>query len=893
MVISMKMKNHISMRFAGFLLSCLIPVFLWAGQTGKIAGKVTDVSTGEPLVGTNVHLEGMLIGASTDLDGDFFILNVHPGIYTITAVMVGYREIRTTNVRVFADRTTRLDFKMNPTIIEGEIIIVEAERPLIQKDLTATASSVSAQEIEAIPVESIQDVLQLQAGIIVDSNGEFHIRGGRANEIAYLVDGISISDPYSGKMAVNVNQETVQELKVISGTFNAEYGNAMSGVVEMVTKDPKEKFSFAATLYAGDYISKNTDLYFNIDDLKISDIYNLQVYFTGPVLFFKNKLRYYISFRRFYNDGWIYGERRYSPKDSSVFDFKSLHIEQSGDNQPVGMNSSSQYYGNFKLTYNILPNIKLNYNLLASFNKYRTYNHLFKYNPDGDVNNQEYGYTNMLDWNHMLSASTFYTLKLSYYNYEFESYLYKDLYDERYANPELLWKREDAYSFLTGGTNRSHFYRASAVSLGKFDITSQISKAHQVKAGFEYKTNIIMTDNNEARYRGQESGIFNPDLFFSGGRHEHRPLEMSAYIQDKIELENLIVNAGLRYDYFNSKGLVPLDPRDPGNTVHPSETAYKDAEPQRQLSPRIGLAFPISASGVIHASYGHFFQIPNFEFLYKNPNFAVVSGDRTLMGNADLKPQSTVIYEMGLQQELTKQIALDITCFYKDARNLLGTEIYETYVMGTRYARYENRDYGNIKGITLSINKRPAVSDYLIISLDYTYQVAEGNASDPNQSFYNSQSDPPKPNNIQVVPLDWDQRHTVNLSLSYSNPKLLCVGLIGQFQSGLPYTPAIQSKETTFENSGRKPFNYNIDLRLSKMVDIWKLKLNVFLKVYNLFDSKNELTVYSDTGRAGYSLVSHYAGDRAGHVNTMEEWISRPDYYSEPRKVLIGFTVSL
>ncbi len=867
-----------------------------AGQTGKIVGRVVDASTKEPLPGVNIIIEGTSMGAATDVDGDYIILNIPPGIYTVTASMLGYKETRTSNVKVTVDRTTRVDFKLEPTTLElGEVIEVEAEQPLIQKDLTATAASVSAREIVSMPVESFQDILQLQAGVVVDNRGEFHIRGGRSNEIAYLIDGLSVTDPFSGKMAVNVDQNSIQELKVISGTFNAEYGQVMSGIVEVVTKDPENKFDFGVSAYLGDYFSTHKDLFYNIDEIKPTHIYNLQLYITGPLPLLSNKLSYYLSYRDYYNEGWLYGQRRFNPSDSSHFDPKSVYMEQTGDNKPVPMNYHHQIYGTFKLIYKPLPTVKINYSFLGNRFRYRNYNHLFKYNPDGDVTNYEYGYTNRITLNHTLSSRTFYTLKISRYNFDFKSYLYEDPNDPRYVNPQILRDREDAFSFLTGGTNMTHFYRTTQVDIVKFDLTAQITKIHQFKLGVESKWNRIHIESFEAKYRGQEGGgIFNPTAFFNKVEYTHQPLEIAAYIQDKIELQNMTVNAGLRYDYFDSRGKVPKDLRDPENVYRPDPDPYRDATPKHQFSPRIGIAFPISANGVIHTSYGHFFQIPPYEYLFLNPRFAVAPGGlNTIMGNADLKPQSTIIYEIGLQLEFFNQLGIDVTGYYKDARNLLGTRIYETYVLGDRYARYENRDYGNIRGITFSLNKRPTSSDHITVSFDYTFQIAEGNASDPNHEFYNQQSDPPKKSNIQVVPLNWDQRHTINLSVSYHNPRILSLGIIGQFQSGLPYTPAIQSMETTFENSGRKPFNYTVDLRAAKDFIFWKRRFNVFLKIYNLFDRKNELDVYSDTGRAGYSLVSHYIGERNAHVNTLEEWLKRPDFYSEPRKIFLGLEIKL
>lgn len=887
--------------FKIFLLSiiCLLVLtqIVYSGQTGKIVGTVTDQSTGDPLPAVNVVLEGTYTGAATDMEGDFLILNVQPGTYVVQASMMGYKQTRVSNVKVSVDRTTRVDIELEPTVIDaGESVTVVAEQPIVQKDLTATSYSVSSEEIKSMPVESFQEILQLQAGIVQDTQGDLHVRGGRASEISYLVDGVSISDPYSGKMAVNVDQGTIQELKVLSGTFNAEYGQVMSGVVEIVTKDPENDFQIGANFYAGDYVSSHDSLFYNINDVSPTAIYNAQLHLTGTVPFTTNKLGYYISLRRYYNEGWLYGQRRFNPSDSSNFETpQSAFIEKTGDNEPVSMNDNSQYFANAKLVYKFTPSFKISYNFLGDLSEKRNYNHLYKYNPVGDVTDYQHGYTNILSVNHTLSPNTFYTLKFSRYYTNFESYLYEDPHDPRYVNPEILRNREDDFSFLTGGTNMYHYYRRTTRDIAKFDITSQATKIHQLKAGIEYKQNNIHVRSQAAYYDGLENGgIFNAEYFFNKGEFTHDPVEFAAYLQDKVELKNMTLNIGLRYDYFYSRGKVPNDFKDPGNTYRDDAAGYRDPEVKHQMSPRLGIAFPITDQGVFHTSYGHFFQIPPFEFLYTNPRFAVAPGGvRTLIGNANLNPQSTVIYEIGFQQELLGQIGVDVTGFYKDARDLLGSRIYDTYRSGYQYARYENRDYGNIRGITLAINKRPTSSDYLTVSLDYTFQVAEGNASDPKQAYYNNQDYPPKKSNIQVVPLDWDQRHTVNMSASYHNPKIISIGLIGQFQSGLPYTPEIQTKESTFENSGRKPFNYNIDLRISKEFSMLNMRYNVFLKVYNLFDRENEINVFTDTGRAGYSLQSHYLAERRAFVNSLTEWLTRPDFYSEPRKVIIGLDIEL
>ncbi|OPZ72052.1 MAG: TonB dependent receptor [bacterium ADurb.Bin478] len=341
-------------------------------------------------------------------------------------------------------------------------------------------------------------------------------------------------------------------------------------------------------------------------------------------------------------------------------------------------------------------------------------------------------------------------------------------------------------------------------------------------------------------------------------------------------------------DRVRLKGPATIIDPDTGEPLQGSGNAawFKKSSAKYQISPRVGIAFPITERGVIHFSYGHFLQIPAYSYLYSNPDFEVVSGLSTIMGNANLEPQRTVGYEIGLQQQLTEDLGLNVTGFYKDVRNLLGTQIIETYAAGDRYALYTNRDYGNIRGITLTLDKR--YSGLLSAKLDYTYSVSEGNASDPEATFYDTSNDiePEK----QLVALDWDQRHTVNGSVNLGVPNNWNISFIAQLGSGLPYTPEYRGTRTAFENAGRKPYQLNIDMRAHKMFAISGMRFGVYLVVYNLFDRRNEDYVYSDTGRATYSLIPMYTPESIG-PNTLSEYLRRPDYYSSPREIKLGLSV--
>jgi len=360
-----------------------------------------------------------------------------------------------------------------------------------------------------------------------------------------------------------------------------------------------------------------------------------------------------------------------------------------------------------------------------------------------------------------------------------------------------------------------------------------------------------------------------------------------------MDIKALIVNAGIRFDYFEPDGKIPTDFRDPDphNPIKQREVWFKRAKPKIQFSPRFGLAFPITERGVFHASYGHFFQIPNFEYLYVNSEFEIPPQSYVTLGNADLKPQKTVIYEVGLQQQLTENLAVSLTAYAKDIRNLLGTELHELYIVVDRYARYINRDYGFVRGFTIALKKRP--SHNVSATVDYTFQIAKGNASDPNAVFLDNQAIPPIEPEKQMVPLDWDRTHSLNMTVTIGDPKGWNLSLIGKFGSGFPYTAEYKGFRFP-ENAHRKPDTYSFDLYAYKNFQIFGLRYSLFMKVYNLFDRRNELTVYGDTGRATTNLEPQYRVHRATGTKSLyslEECYTRPDFYSGPRRVILGISI--
>ena len=206
------------------------------GVTGKIAGRITDFESGNGLAGVNVFIKGTSMGVATDNDGYYVILNVPPGTYTQNAYMIGYTNVATTNIVVVIDQTTTIDVQMELEVLGLDEVTVVAERPVVVKDISNSQLNIDSKTIESMPIKSVNEVLTLQAGIESGSRGII-VRGGGANQTVFMVDGLSQNDERSNYPYSAVSLSSVEEIQIQTGGFNAEYSQARSGIVNVVTKE--------------------------------------------------------------------------------------------------------------------------------------------------------------------------------------------------------------------------------------------------------------------------------------------------------------------------------------------------------------------------------------------------------------------------------------------------------------------------------------------------------------------------------------------------------------------------------------------------------------------------------------------------------------------------------
>ena len=881
-------------------------------QTGKLSGRVTDAA-GQPLIGASVLVVGTDYGAATDVDGVYNVLRIPPGTIDVRVSSIGYQTQVIEGLQVSSNTTTELDVTLQDETVTGEEVVVTAEQPLVDITQTSTVATIGRDEIAALPVQELNDVVNLQAGVV-----DGHFRGGRTGEVQYQVEGVSVNNPYNNTSTLTLDRSVLQEVQVISGTFDAEYGQALSGVVNAVLRsgDPN-RYEASFEVYAGDYVSPGNDstevrTFFGgvdstatvaripyISEISPASRQNYQSSLSGPVPFVPGTT-FLVNGQRFISYSEISGERRFVPTDSS--DFQRAIVNPTGDGAvvPLGFNRRWSYLA--KLSNRSIPNVQLDYQVIGASREGRGANYAYRFNPDGLSTQREVSLVHGLDIQHTLSNSLFYELALRQNYFDYNDYTFESIGTIPEGAGTQFALPEDSPYFLPGPPQGTQNYENGAiiegVDLGRFiqrtnsyvvkgTVTNQATNIHLLKAGLEFQTSDIDFGTPDAVRQVvidgiQQLGVVRDTL--GAEVVSYSPIQGAAFVQDRIEWGDLRVRAGLRFEYFDANATVPSDLANPANSIQGAPESVPEATSTKwAIAPRLGVSFPFLDRASLFFSYGHFYQLPGLRLLFGNSDYSVLRDLQAgavsygILGNPDLDPEFTAQYEFGFKSELNRYVGLDVSLFYKDIRDLLGVQFVPTYT-AAEYARYTNVDFGGVRGFTLSLDQRGMGP--VATTLDYTFQIATGNSSDPRETALRAEAGgDPRP---RVVPFNWDQRHTLNATAILASPNNYNVTGILRLGSGQPYTPSIGTGfgaelET---NSGRKDLSAVVDLRGEKFFTVRGVGLTAFARVLNLFDSYYQNgAVYADTGSPFYTL------------NPQVQLNPNPARFAAPRRVEIGISL--
>jgi len=960
----------------------LAPALLLA-QDGKIRGKVVDRQTNEPLIGANILIEGTSLGASTDVNGEYIILSVPPGSYSVKASYIGYGAVTVSNIRVSANLTTTQDIQLSSTAIQTSEIEVVAERPLIQRNTTNTVRINTQENIRNLPIRGLTSFLALEAGVVA-KDGSLHVRGGRAGEVAFFMDGANITNPFTNTLS-NANnggviQEALEEFQLQTGGFTAEFGGAASGIVRSTLRTGGSSYKLTVDAQTDDFAKPGEEFL----GTTATGFRNVILTAGGPLT---EGIRFFLTGQHNY-------QRQSQPLFLEPFRFDNLATDALGNRTqgellPNGgtLEYKRNYlYNNWIFTNSGVGTLLFDLNQIAQLplKVKLSGNYIYSKSPTGtgwpngltnyfrnpqrlamSENTTAFGNIRVT---HLLSATTFYEVGVSYQNVATRGSFDQDFQDNwklyvdsaafaakgydtsewrtRYQGPYgysviFQFPSQNGFGHPVGPNN---FYsRNDQRQYGlTLDFVSQVNSRWELKAGGSldswtmrrFQVNNIQgyrqfldsdqngtdertfTTDYERRVRLAGNGVTtNYGYDVDGNKTEgisymlpngsnitldgpRKPLFAAAYIQNKFEYNDLILNFGTRFEYFDPKLVaIPLttnpntgledyqEPPVDQNLGIVEEDKLIETDPVSYLLPRLNFAFPVTDRTVFYAQYGKYAQLPSLSQLFiSNSQLSNVVNPSTrspynLGGSAvpfTAKPERNTQYEMGIRQSLSDDFALTLSGFYKDLRNQM--QLRKTYNSAGLpiFVSFQNEDFGTIKGLEMSMELRR--TQRLAAKVNYTLSDARGTGSN-SRSSQNSVTDEASarfPNFIN--PLDFNQTHRGSVMLDYRFAKNdggailegFGANIILSFNSGRSYTkveePQNLGQSSPWNvgvralvdsrsrnpvepiNASTTPWVFNVDLNLSKVFFMDLFNVEVYARVLNLLNAKQILNVYPTTG---------------------------------------------
>ena len=1005
-------KNNIPKKTMLFVLSIACVAIIGvqgvsAAITGKISGVITAEATNEPLANVTVTIVGTSSTATTNDAGYYVMTNIPPGGYDVKVELTGYGTETVEGAKVLAGLTTTLNFALKASeVVTLEGITVTAVKPLIKKDVTQTTRIIEAEDIAAMPRDSVNGILQTLPGVsVLNSTGSLHVRGGRSTEVKYLVDGIPISDPIGGSLGLNISAKSLEQMEVITGGFNAEYGDAQSGIVNLITKAGTHKFSGRFRYRVGQWGTHHGDpLYgpwldpdngfrpvaiepfrgiflgkpygyqtpYRGEDVTVAELAeredDAQIVFTEivPGVYAdrtENPLQPVIDMetgeprvneetgevimeRQPYKDadgtvidyekkqvtlldGYVVDLNQYSGlfNDTKAYNLSPSHIGEFALSGPIWGNrltfsfdsqlrSDESYLPNSdglgytfqgKMKFEVTPGIKLTASGLFDQRESNSYGGSLRFWPSAIPVSTRDARNLSAQLSHNINSGTFYTLTLGQFHRAVASHqpgkVWDPLdktFDENAWDPEKTPEQNEeegrirnppqqAYNdttYFIAGDDNSWTTREATTSILRGNFASQVTANHLIQTGVEFLAHDL--------YNIGTTNYGSSNLYMEF--YDVQPQSLSMYVQDKMEYEGMIVNAGLRYDMYNPDGVSPADPLDPlelndDGTIKLDKETYKVGLPiikdpvkasiKHMVSPRLGISYPITDRSKLHFTYGHYYQIPRGDDLYENLSFDMRGAIRR-RGNPDLNPERTIAYEVGIIQQFTDDLTIDLTGFTKDIDRLVNSVHVDitndySYFLNDEFNGVTHGIYGRVQGFELTIRKWRTERSRVSGMLSYTYSVAKGKGSSRNLgylTYYRQQ-----PDVTESHPLAWDQRHIFSGTLDIQLPFDAAVNFIGNYGSGLPYTPNPRAPIKPDINSKRYPATYNVDALISKRSRIGGLTYTLFVDIRNVFNTKNLDDILDAVTYDRYGIP----------LNSQKH--SHPLSWSSPRLVMMGVSL--
>ncbi|MCD4846979.1 MAG: TonB-dependent receptor [Candidatus Aegiribacteria sp.] len=855
------------------LLLLILTFSAYADTTGIVGGIVSDTD-GDPLVGATIMIDDTFLGTMTDAHGEYIIAGVSPGSYSVTASMVGRTTSRMENVRVVADQLSRVDFELFEDPTGSTVIHVHESRNQILQDVPTTLHMMDFTDISTQTSRSIVDIVSSQPGVVT-SHGEMHIRGGREGEVDYLLDGISIRSPISYTFNLELPLSAISNASLMTGGLGVEYGNSMSGIVNLIGKEGGDTYHGTVIARHGDIttasIESGEQVFMEETDVEQcrSNLNGIEASVSGPEPITEMLLPL-IGIR-------IPGQMNFNASGQmSLSGWDTLDTRGSWEN-----NWQNDISGVAKITYRPVSKTSFAFTGLGShremgWNEWGWSRfHLPAYINEGEINaylgrSQDYALpvrfseTTGITFNatQLLGSET--VLKLTMGIMKFQNwnrirlqeggYLGEDTYPIYWFTQYMPEERiQDSLGFYHTGVHPNVWFDSKAtVSSIMLGFDSNPNTRTRLKAGISadyydlYQYNVYAQSNH--------------NIFIS--QWNAYPHSGSCYLQGSYRFSGgVITTAGLRADMFDAN--TSIFDLEAGESI-PVKTKW-------HISPRVGFSVPFSENSIFFLTYGHHFQMPSMNCLFIETSYNLADG-RIVAGNPDLDPEMTQSFEVGVRHFIDRLTEVSLAAYYKDITALVNTEAHSE---GTYYVYTNDDSHGMVRGIETTLNRR--IGSNISGQISYSLSVAKGKYSSMLERYNYAQIGIVYVSNEDNY-LDWDQTHTASASFEVRSfesegPEVAGIhplentrlGFSWRYGSGMPYTLPPVETELVTTNTERYPFSMQTDLTLSRMFNIGPTDLTLVLGVFNLFNRMNVAHIYD-------TALFNTTGNPTGAMGNPRAW---------------------
>jgi outer membrane receptor for ferrienterochelin and colicin len=999
------------------------------GTTGKLEGRVRD-QAGAPIANAQVFIVGTAFTALTNPQGYYFINNVPAGTHNVRAAFIGYKSTQVDGVRVLAGQTGTTDIQLEQTAVQiQEITVVTQTQPLVPRDEVTTKQRVDGAVTTQLPVDRIDQALALQPGVVATEGSygrtQLSIRGGRPDENATYVDGVPVQSGNRGNYSVSAasrvriasaegiaGTNSFEEASITTGSYSAEFGNAQSGIVSVVTRTGGTNYTGSVSYETDEPFGKGHSLGHNRvegsfggpipginglsffaagtlqgqqasgQDFTVINDANTSASLTNADGFGAERAPAWVAagvdtvvavpstINDPTADTTYVSIPRFALYRGNCDDYSSAGaagvsgpgaaaIQGIRDNygyscQGIRLPASAQgfYSLSGKLNYSYGTGSRISFGALRSQTQARVYDHFALYNSvDLEGRRQRSTYLT-LNWTQNLTRSTERALALeTYLSYQrdqsfrgvltpeseistrdpFGGFLITGMdfrwdFDNFPINDDLIRNiransgRRGPVPFNDNNYNPIRNFRTNPyASIGsdqtllqrweesggplanqgqykerrwivKSSLDWQFDRYNRIKLGGEY------TNYDIANFLQPLTGQSFSDAWLG------KPYRWNAFVEDRLDLGDVVVVGGVRYDRFHSKALRPFYVNTAGDTIayprissmpgfdqnNPTALMRED-QPHDYFSPHVQVSFPVTDKTNFRFSYAHQVQTPDFGLVYGGINTDLSLTNPNQLYGTDLDFGRTITYEFGIRHAFSDDMVLDVALYNKDNLANPAGRIVPTFDPGTgnpsnEVAFVQNVDFGNTRGIDLRLDRR--FGNLFNGTVSYSYQQAQSTGSDPLSTtagrarllggLGGGRFGPPQ----AILPTDFSRPHTLAGALSLNFPdnweqgstagsilENFSVFSTFRFSSGTPFTRCeagtagtpSQSRdilsggncignqiEGTFSGS-RLPMFKQLDMRFTKGFSLGSLGMTAYLDVRNILNFRNVLQVFTVT----------------------------------------------